>query len=72
MAHKRSAEALKRRGQKFSNQSLKVCNCARCDKLLVGLANGDIDPGDPDVVAGRINDRPFCRMCLAMIRRRGA
>lgn len=51
---------------------LRICNCAGCRAVLGGrtqtasvlAAVRDRDVIMPPVVAGFVNDRPYCRSCL--------
>lgn len=48
----------------------KTCRCAGCSCRLFGESMRDV-PGLPPIpfVAGRVDDRPYCRECLWMQRR---
>jgi hypothetical protein len=45
------------------DNDLRVCNCSRCDCLLMA-AGQPRRPYHPEVVAGRVYGRPHCRRCL--------
>lgn len=54
-------------------QTLRLCNCARCGcelraprqkSLILRLRQFDKDAKIPELLAARINDRPFCAECL--------
>jgi len=54
----------------LDKMSVKMCNCAKCDKELTGV-NNDFSQASladladlPPMVAGRRNQRPYCSQCL--------
>ncbi len=50
---------------------VKVCNCAWCNLLLLGKAEWDYLHENPEryqMVAGAVDDRPYCAECLPLIR----
>ena len=57
----------------------KVCNCARCNRLLLGkemeewlkaraIANGTKKNKLPPLIFGRINGRPYCAWCYRCLK----
>lgn len=60
--------------KRYFDGYLKVCNCAGCREVLLGLCHeaelqearngGDDLTGVPELVAGRVGDRPYCESCL--------
>ncbi len=51
---------------------VRMCNCARCERDLLGLSmRGLALPWTCDgmqFLAGRINQRPYCPVCLSIMR----
>lgn len=61
----------------LSLDDIKVCNCARCGKLLTDDPRGELlllESGQCDVkpLAGRVDDRPFCSFCIPIPRSQDA
>lgn len=58
--------------KRMTFNDMKVCNCADCGRLLLGLAHADWYAEQtetdrarfPPLLAGRINGRPYCGQCL--------
>lgn len=49
------------------DELIKLCNCAGCGEELVGLSNHPAILNllkDRELVADRVNDRPYCLKCL--------
>jgi hypothetical protein len=58
------------------HEDLKLCNCAKCDREIVGESHKQawlmhkqyaLEARLPPPIAGRINERPYCRPCLNRI-----
>ena len=50
-------------------ESLILLNCAGCSREL-SAPNQIHEPGDPEIAAGRCQDRPWCWRCLPRVRKK--